>query len=276
MKKFFSHFKEEWSKNDLFNWSATIAFYTIFSLPPILILLINLSGFFFEEQDVRNEIISKAQVLIGYDKAMDLESIMNQVAYSGSNLAMQIIGVATLLFGATTVIIALQQALNAIWEVKSKEGFLKNLLVNRALSFSIVLSFGFVMIVSLFLESAINLIMNTRGLETLSFLSTAINHIIGIAVILILFMFIYKILPNRTVPWKTALKSSSISTFLFYVGRFLISLYLSKSSVLTIYGAAGSFIIIPVWIYYSSFIFLLGALLSKILVKKIRRFPEGN
>lgn len=274
MKKFFSHFKEEWSKNDLFNWSATIAFYTIFSLPPILILLINLSGFFFEEQDVRNEIINKAQVLIGYDKAMDLESIMNQVAYSGSNLTMQIIGIVTLLFGATTVIIALQQALNTIWEVKGKDGFLKNLLVNRALSFSVVLSFGFVMIVSLFLESAINLIMNARGLETLSFLSTAINHIIGIVVILILFMLIYKILPNRTVTWKTALKSASISTFLFYVGRFLISLYLSQSSVLTVYGAAGSFIIIPVWIYYSSFIFLLGALLSKILVKKIRRFPE--
>ncbi len=265
IKNFGKELKSEFARVDLLNHSAVIAFYTIFSLPSILFLLVNILGYFFEEEEIRNELVNKLQVLIDLDDPEMVHSIIKSVAFEDSSLIMKILGIGTLLFGATTVVISLQDALNDIINKKSKISFLKNLVINRFLSFSVILSFGFIMIVSLFVESIINIFLNNSSFAGLEIFSILVNHLFGFGAIILLFAMIYRFLPNINMKWSETFKSALVTSLLFYLGRVLIGIYLSNSSVLSVYGAAGSIIIIPVWIYYSSFVFLFGAMLSKVL-----------
>ncbi|MCI5059352.1 MAG: YihY/virulence factor BrkB family protein [Flavobacteriales bacterium] len=266
MKKYLDKLSKIWSDNDIFNYSASIAFYTIFSLPSILFLLINLAGLVLDKEAIRNEIIDKSQKIIDYSSSLQIETFMDHISYENSSIFMKIFSLLVLIIGATTVVISLQDALNKIfggWKQQEPGSIIKKLLLNRVLSLAIILSMVFVVIVSLFLESLINLVIDRDIWINLNYASLALNHLLAIFTILIFFTLIYKWLPNVKIQWSTAWKSATLSTLLFYIGRFLISYYLNHSTILSVYGAAASFIIVPIWIYYSSFIFLIGAVMGR-------------
>lgn len=266
LKKIWKLLKETMSKfmkDNPMNYSAAIAFYTIFSLPGILIVTVYVVGLFYNEELVQSEIFYQIRSLIGEQSATEIEKILANAERSGEGAIARTVGVITLLFSATTVFASLQQALNRIWGLKAKpeKGWLKFIL-NRLLSLSMIISVGFLLLVSLVVDAMVVIFQDYladyfAGIST--FLLNTFNVLFSLGLVTLAFGFIFKVLPDARIKWKDVGIGAFSTTLLFIGGKYLISFYLGNSSLGSTYGAAGSLVLLLIWIYYSSTIMLLGA-----------------
>lgn len=246
---------------------ASLSYYTIFSLPPLLLIIISLSGIFFGTEAVQGQIYTQLEGLIGSRPAYQIQEAIKNITFSGENLFAAIAGAVTLLIGATGVFVEMQDSLNQIWGVKAKpsRGFLK-LIINRLISFSMIVSLAFLLMVSLVIHALLS-VLNDRLKNILPditvFLANALNTAIVLLTITALFSAIFKILPDGKLSWKDTLIGSLFTAVFFMIGKFAIGVYLGNSDIASSYGAAGSLIIILLWVYYSAMILYFGASFTK-------------
>jgi membrane protein len=268
----------EWQEDKVPLLAASLAYYTVFSIAPLLLIAISIAGVFFGEDAVRGEIIGQIQGLIGKEGASTIQSMLQntQKPNSGGTIA-TVFSVITLLFGASGVFGQIQEALNIIWEVKPKPG--RNIIKfiqSRFLSSAMVLVIGFLLLVSSVLSTVLVTITGfiNRLVPGVKFLGPSFDFILSLIVVTLLFASIYKVLPDVKVPWRNLWVGSAATALLFNIGKFLIGFYLGNSNMGSTYGAAGSIIIVLVWVFYSAQILLLGAeftqVYSKYLGKPIR------
>ena len=248
--------------------SAALAYYTIFALPPLLIIIITICGIFFGQEAVTGQLYGQINGLVGNDGAIQIQEAIKNVELSDSNLFVNIFGVTMLLIGASGVFAEIQSSINFIWglRAKPKKG-LKKFLQNRLMSFSMIASLGFLMLVSLMVNTTLDLVSEKLKYyfhEGTVYLFYGINSLIIFAIITVLFAVIFRTLPDGIIKWKDAFVGASCTAILFMIGKFLISFYLGSSTIGSIYGAAGSVIIILVWVYYSAIILYFGAEFTKV------------
>jgi membrane protein len=247
--------------------SASLAYYTIFSLGPLLICIIFLCGFFFGREAVQGNIYHQIEGFVGSDAAKQLQDIIKNAAISNKSNIAAIIGLIALLLGATSVFAEIQDSVNMIWGLKPKPkmGLLK-LLITRLTSFGVIASLGFLLLVSLAITALIEA-LNHRLQNAFPNMTIVVFYIINLIITLgvttLLFAVIFKVLPDAKIKWKDVMAGSIATAVLFMIGKFAISFYISKSNVGTTYGTAGSLIILLLWIYYSSFILYFGAEFTK-------------
>ena len=247
----------EWHEDKALRLGAALSYYTIFSLAPILIIVIAVAGLALGNDYARTEILSQMDNLLGKEGGEAIEQMLQNANKPKTGAMATILGVLTLLFGATGVVTQLQDALNTIWEVKpEKSAGIRGAVKDRILSIGMILSIGFLLLVSLVISAALTAISDNFG--TAAFLQV-VNIAVSIAVITVLFALIFKYLPDTNVKWRNVWIGALVTAILFTIGKTLTGVYLAKSSVASAYGAAGSLVIILVWVYYNSQILFLGA-----------------
>jgi membrane protein len=247
--------------------SASLSYYTVFSIGPIIIIVISLVGIFYGREAVQGKVYGQVKGFIGSDAAAQLQEIIKNIEYSQFKTTGFIIGVVMLLFGASGVFTEIQDSVNRIWSVKAKpkKGWLK-FITNRLLSFSLVVGLGFIMLVSLLVSTALDALNSQLARlfsEDVVILFYILNILIVLAVITLLFAIIFKVLPDAIIRWRDVIKGSLFTALLFMGGKFLISFYISKSNVGITYGAAATIVIILLWVFYSSVILYFGAEFTK-------------
>lgn len=263
LKKSFSGF----SDHKVTKLSASLAYYTLFSLGPLLIVIIFIAGKFLGEEAVQGGIYAQMKSFIGANAAEQIQTIIKNAAINGKSGIAAIIGVVTLLIGATTVFGEIQDSINSIWGVKAKPkaGIMK-LVMTRLLSFGLIASLGFLLLVSLAVTAVVETIGN-RLKEAFPDVAVVILYIINLIITLgvttILFSIIFKVLPDIRIKWKAIWPGAIATAILFMIGKFLISVYIAQSNIGSTYGTAGSLVILIVWIYYSSIILYFGAEFTK-------------
>ncbi len=261
----------EWSEDNVPLLAAALAYYTIFSLAPLLLIAIAIAGAFFGEEAARGEIFGQIQGLVGPQGATAIQTMIENAGKpkSGGALA-TIIGVVVLLVGASGVFGQLQTALNTIWGVKPnpKRG-IKNFIQSRFLSFAMVVVIGFLLLVSLVLSAILAGVSNFFGNFVPDFVivGRVINFVISFTTVTALFAAIYKFLPDVKVPWRNLWVGAGVTALLFNVGKFLLGLYLGNGAVGSSYGAAGSLVVILTWVFYSAQILLFGAEFTQVYSK---------
>ncbi len=242
---------------------AAIAFYTLFSAAPLLIIAIAVAGLFFGEEAARGEIVAQIQDLIGTQGALAVQALLKSAREPTQDVIATLVSLATLAIGATTVFAELQSALDRIWRVTApaRENNLWALLRARLLSFGLVLGLGFLLLVSLVVSALIAALGKwSSGLfEGREVLLHALNFSISFTVTTVLFALIYKYMPRARIAWRDVWVGAAVTGLLFELGKILIGLYLGKTSVASGFGAAGSLVVLLMWVYFSAQIFLLGA-----------------
>jgi membrane protein len=251
-----------WNDHEASTQSAALAFYTIFSLAPLLVVAISLAGMVFGPAAVRGEILEQFQDWMGRDAASLVQEILSSAARPQVNRLAGLVGIATLLFGASGVFVQLQQSLNRIWEVAPKPGAaLTSLLRKRVLSFALVLGIGFLLLVSLLISAAISALGDFlwRRFQLPVTQLHVTNILASFLVVTLLFALIYRLLPDVRLAWRDVFLGALVTSALFGAGKSLIGYYLGHTGAASAYGAAGSLVLLTSWIYYSALIFLLGA-----------------
>jgi len=261
----------EFLEDDSFSYASSIAFSTIFSLPAILIIALYIGSTFYERNVVQDELINQVGRLVGSETAKEIDNILLQAAIDKSNWWANTVGFATLLVSATTVFMSLQSSLNKIWGIKPKpkRGWVKYIL-NRLISLAMVMSFGFILLVSLIVDTVLvvfqDIVSRVLAGATLYFV-TALNLLISLGFVTVIFGLLFKVLPDAKIKWRHVWVGALITTLLFTFGKYLIGFYLGNSSFNSAYGAAGSLVIILLWVYYSTVIFLFGAEFTSVYAK---------
>jgi membrane protein len=242
---------------------AAIAYYTLFSIAPLLVIVIAIAGLAFGAQAAQNAIVAQLQGLIGYEGAVAIQGLLKSASEPARGTISTIIGALTLVIGATTVFAELQNALDRIWEVPAadKTAGILSLLRRRLLSFGMVLVLGLLMLVSLVLSAALAALGQWWGSLSGGWEAVlhALNFAVSFVVITGLFAAIYRIMPRAEIAWGDVWVGAIVTALLFTIGKSLIGLYLGKSAVTSGFGAAGSMVVLLIWVYYSAQIFLLGA-----------------
>lgn len=261
----------EFIDNKVLKLSAALAYYTIFSLPGLLLIIIWVSDLFYGRQAIEGSIYGQISEFVGHDAGIQIqETIRNATLATGRGWA-AIIGIATLLFGATGVFSEIQDSINQIWHLKAKpkkgRGLIR-MIINRLLSFSMIITLGFLLMVSLIINAAMDMIF-TRLAASFPDIQVYIMYIINFAVSFLitatLFGIIFKVLPDARIKWKDVRAGAIATALLFMAGRFLIGLYLGQNNRLAnAYGAAGSLIIILLWVYYAAAILYFGAVFTRV------------
>jgi membrane protein len=256
--------------NNVFKLSAALAFYTIFSLPAMLIIIIAVSDIFYGRAAIEGTLYHQISNFVGTDAALQIQETIRGAALSQSSNFATIVGVATLLFGATSVFGEIQDSINLIWKLKARprkgKGFLK-MVINRLLSFSLVVSLGFLLLVSLLLNGLMDALITrlTSMFPQLTvILVYALNLILTFGITTLLFAMIFKVLPDARIQWKHVRAGAFTTAILFMMGKFLIGYYLGHSKLSSTYGAAGSVIVMLLWVYYSAMILYFGAVFTHV------------
>lgn len=244
-------------------FSASLAYYTIFSLAPLLVLTISLAALVFGQEAAEGKVFEEINGLVGNNAAAQIETMLQNVRLNEDNTLAFVIGIGTLLIGATTVFSDMQHSINRIWEIKPKpkRGWVK-LIKDRLLSSSLVLSLGFLLIVSLIVNGVLMVFMDylKHLLSDLAvYLSIALDAVINFMVISALFGVIFKFLPDVRIKWKDVRAGAIFTALLFMLGRVLIGFYIQTTGQGSTYGAAGSIIILLLWVYYTAAILYIGA-----------------
>jgi membrane protein len=241
---------------------AALSYYTVFSLAPLLIIVIGIAGLVFGEEAARGAIVGQLQGLLGDQGGRAINELVDNAGKTGTGIVATIVGVVTLLFGASGVFVELQDDLDRIWKAPPRVGAgIMNFIRARLLTFGMVLAIAFLLLVTLVVHAALAALGKYWGgiLEGMEWLLQLINFLISFGVVTVLFAMIYKILPNLRIEWDDVWIGAIATAFLFTLGKFLIGLYLGKSAVASSYGAAGAVVILLIWMYYSAQAFLLGA-----------------
>jgi membrane protein len=255
-------------ENRVLKLSAALAYYTVFSLGPMMIVIIFLADIFYGREAIEGTIYAQISGLVGKDAAVQIQETIRNSALSNDSTLMAVVGIVTLIIGATSVFAEIQDSINMIWGLKAKpkKGWLK-MLINRLLSFSIVVSLGFLLLVSLIINGLLEGLMG-RLKEAFPDLTVVVVYIINLiltfVVITLLFGIIFKVLPDAKIKWKDVLIGSMATAGLFMIGKFAITYYIGTSNIGSIYGTAGSLVVLLLWVYYSAVILYFGAEFTKI------------
>jgi len=265
--KIFKETYKGWNADDPFRQSAVIAYYAIFSLPALLVLIINVAGVFFGHEVVSGEISRQIEGVMGAETAEQVREIVTKAGETKAGLVSSIIAIVTIIFGATGVFFQLQKTLNQIWDVQQKPsvGFLKTLKV-RLFSFGLVLSIGFLLLVSLVVSSllaAFSHWLEAIFPDVIVYLFYVLEFALSLSVISVLFALMFKFLPDIKMSWRNVWIGAFLTSFLFIVGKYGLSFYFGKADPASAYGAAGSVILIMLWASYSSMIVFFGAEFTK-------------
>ncbi|HVG12898.1 MAG TPA: YihY/virulence factor BrkB family protein [Flavisolibacter sp.] len=253
--------------DNCFKLAAALSYYTVFALGPLLIIIMSLAGIFYGREAVQGQLYGEIEVLVGGEIARQIQDIIANIQKSQTSTSGAIVGSIILVIGATGVFTEMQDSINYIWSVKAKpkKGWLK-LLMDRLLSFSLVVGMGFVLLVSLVVNALLNLLSarltQLLSNDTVSFFNS-INFLIILVVITLLFAIIFKVLPDAVISWKDAMIGAILTATLFIIGKVGIGFYLGRANLDITYGTAASIIIILVWVYYSALILFFGAEFTK-------------
>jgi membrane protein len=263
---------QSFSDDKVVKLSGSLAYSTVFSMGPLLVVLISLCSIFLGREAVEGKIYKYLEAFLGHDSAIQLQDIVRKAAVSGHSYVAITVGVIFLLLGATSVFGEIQDSINGIWGIKPKpkKGWLK-IIKNRILSFSVIVSLGFLLLVSLAITSLIDGFsdhLKRLFPDVAIVLFYIVNQVVTLIVVTLIFGVIFKVLPDARIKWKDIVIGAIVTALLFMAGKFGISFYISKSNVGSTYGAAGSLIVVLLWIYYSSMILYLGAELTKSIAVK--------
>lgn len=258
----------QWLAREPFRSSAVIAFYTIFSMPGLLLIIINLAGYFYGEDAITRRISSEVEKMIGGSTAKDIEAIIANTSAHEDLTFTSLVGIATLIFGATGVFYQLQQTLNQIWEVKPQpQRKIVKMVMDRIFSFGLILAVGFLLLVSLIISALLTLMSNWVAF----YFSTAFNIIfrfldfsLSVSVITLLFAAIFKFLPDAKIPWRDVWVGAFVTALLFVLAKIALGFYFGHSNPASAYGAAGTIILIMLWVSYAGLILLFGAEFTRI------------
>lgn len=262
----------EWWNDDTFRLAASLAFYTIFSLAPVLLIAVGVASFFFNQETAAARIEGEVRSMVGAEGAQAVRQVIEASKGLGSGAWAVAAGIGTLIVGATTVFGELQSALNKIWDVESepKRGLVLKLVAHRARSFAIALGVGFLLLVSLVFSAVISGLQEymTQWMPTVPWLWQFANIVASFFVVALLFAMIYRFLPDVRLGWKDVWVGASATGLLFTAGKYLIGLYLGKTAVASAFGAAGSFVVLLFWIYYSALISFFGAEFTQVYARR--------
>ncbi|WP_175635429.1 YihY/virulence factor BrkB family protein [Pedobacter ghigonis] len=265
--------------------SASLAYYTIFSLTPLIIIVLSAATLFFgDKMKTRDKFFIEVTELVGKPAATQIQGFVDHANKTGQSTMGLIIGIGTLIIGATAIFIEIQDSINLIWKVKAmpKKGWIK-MLTNRLLSFSLIVSMGFLLLVSLVINSVVvglgdklvALISQSKvedvipvANDTMALLIYILNNALTLLAVTAVFTIIFKVLPDVNIKWKSAITGALFTALLFSLGKYLIGIYIEKGSTVSAFGAAGSIIIILLWIYYTSIILYFGAEFTQAYAEK--------
>jgi membrane protein len=253
----------EWWRHDTFRFAASLAFYTMFSLAPVLLIVVGVASLFLARETAIDKIVVEVQRLVGQQGAQAVRQVLEASSGFGKSMWAIATGMITFLLGATAVFGELQTALNKIWNVQAeaRRGVILKLLLDRLRSFTIALGVGFLLLVSLVISAAISALqsyLNTR-MPGIPAMWQTLNVIISFAIVAVLFAMIYKYLPDARIMWKDVWIGAAVTAALFTAGKYAIGLYLGQTAMASTFGAAGSFAVLLVWVYYSALISFFGA-----------------
>ncbi len=272
---------QEWVKDKVPRLGAALAYYTALSLAPLLVIIITIAGFAFGQRAAQHQLNTEIQQWVGKDAALAIQAMIRHSRGVAEGLIAGGVGVIMLLLGASGVFSELQDSLNTIWEVEPKAGRgMLGMIKDRFLSFAMVLGIGFLLLVSLVITTALSAIATyVAGLfGDIGSVLQVVNFFVSLGVILLLFALIFKYLPDAKIAWKDVWMGAGLTALLFVLGKYLLGLYLVHSGIGSTYGAAGSFVVLLVWVYYSSQILYFGAEFTKVYANKFgsRIVPAEN
>jgi len=265
--------------------SASLAYYTIFALTPLIIIIISAASIFFSNRlNPGTELFAQISTMVGTDAAKQLQGFVENANLTGKSTFGLIVGIGTLIVGATAIFIEIQDSINIIWKVKAipKKGW-KKMITNRLLSFSLIVSMGFLLLVSLVINSVVVSLGSKLGTfvsnskigdlipvadDTTTLLIYVLNNVITIAAVTAVFTIIFKVLPDVDLRWKSAIIGALFTALLFSLGKYLIGIYIEKGNPGSAFGAASSIIVILLWIYYTSIILYFGAEFTQAYAEK--------
>ncbi len=272
--RFFSLLKEtykEWNEDDPFRHSAVIAYYAIFSLPALLIIVVKVAGLVLGKEAVQGQIEAQISGIIGHQAAEQVQTMIANSSQMGNSIIAIIIGVATLLFGATGVFYQLQQSLNKVWEVQPKPNAgISKLAIDRATSLGIILAIGFLLLIFMVVTTSLNYFsewIKQYVPDVLMYVFYAVNILIPLGVITVLFALIFKVLPDAKVSWRSVWVGAFVTAILFTIGKFALGIYFGKAEPASTYGVAGSVILMMLWVNYSALILLFGAEFTQVYAR---------
>lgn len=275
LKFFWETLKEtytEWNDSSASKDSASLAYYAIFSIPGLLIIIIWIAGNFFGQEAIQGEISNQINDLMGEESAKSIEEMIASALIDKQNIFMKIVGVFSLVFGATTIFFQLQKSLNSLWDVEAapKKALVKFFL-DRANSLGMILVIGFLLMITMLLSTVISLFNNfittQLGLETY-ILMEVVNYVIGFMIVVLVFAFMFKVLPDVQISWKSVWSGAILTAVLFTLGKFLLSLYFAEFKPSSAFGKAGTIILIMMWINYSCMLIFFGAEFTKVYAQK--------
>jgi membrane protein len=261
----------EWVSDKAARLGAALSYYTVFAIPPLFVIVIFVASLYFDENAVRTELFEQVGGLVGAKGAEAIRSALDATDPHAKGLMASILAIGALILTSTGLFIELQSALNAIWGVEPKPGLgIWNFVKNRLLSFSMVIGIGFLLLVSLVISAALSAVAKfVSGLVPgLDLVWMIVNFIFSFAVVTVLFAMIFKVLPDVHIAWRDVWVGAALTALLFTLGKFLLGLYLGRNSTVSAYGAAGSLILILLWVYYSAQILFFGAELTQVYANR--------
>jgi membrane protein len=262
-----------WSEHRAQQLGAALAFYTTLALAPLTLIAIAIAGYFFGQEAAQGEIVDQIEHYVGRDGAAAIEALIQKASEPRQSRLATVMSVGLLLFGATGVFVELKGSLDIIWEVKRKSGLgLWEMFKTHLLSFGVVLGTGFLLLVSLLLTAALTAL--SRSLPGTVWMAYLFELLVSFIVITLLFALIFKLLPDVTVHWKDVWIGAVVTAVLFLIGKYLIGVYIGTAGIGSIYGAAGSLVVVLTWTYYWSQILFFGAELIRAYAK--RQGPKPN
>jgi membrane protein len=272
----------EWSADKVTQVAAAVAYYATFSLAPLLVIAIAVASFVFGEQAAKGQIVQQIEGTVGAPAAEVVQNVLKAAYAHGNSFVASLVSIGVLLFGASGVFLELQDGLNTIWKVRRKPGMaLWDVVRNRFWSFVLVLATGLLLLALLILTAALTAIQKLLGPDAGPGVHSAwqiLDSGLSFLFVLLLFALIYRILPDISIEWRYLWIGAAITALLFTVGRFLIGLYLARTSTASAFGAAGSLAIVLLWLYYSALVFLTGAEITKVYARRsaARIVPKPN
>ncbi len=272
----------EWWNDDTFRLAASLAFYTIFSLAPVLLIVVGVASLFLARETATQKIVAEVQRMIGNNGAQAIKQVLDASSGFGKSISAIATGVVTFLLGASAVFAELQAALNKIWDVQTeaKRGVILKLVFDRLRSFALALGVGFLLLVSLVISAALTALQDylNNWMPGVPALWQASNIVVSFLAVGFLFAMIYKYLPDAKITWKNVWIGAAVTAALFTVGKYVISLYLGQTALGSAFGAAGSFAVLLIWIYYSALICFFGAEFTQVYARRQgnRIRPKGH
>jgi membrane protein len=274
---------DAWSTHKAPRLGAALAFYTLLSLTPLLLVMVSIVGLVFGHASAQHEVVRQVQMLIGSQGAKATEALLKASRNTTHGIVATILGTVTLLFGASGVMIELRDALNTIWEVpipklSGIKSRITSYIKERLFSFAMLLAIGFLLVVSLAVSTWISALgaVSASVLPSIEVLLQLVNELVSFAVITGLFAAIYKIMPDVRIEWRDVMLGGAVTSLLFTVGKSLLGLYLGKASIASSYGAFASIVVLIIWVYYSGQIFFLGAEFTRTFANHYGSQPNRN